>query len=187
MKTRLVRPALLAALVATSALAALPAQADGPRGRGGFPGPRMHSPGPSHSHHGYHDGRWGLWWLAGATWMFYPQPVYPYPPVVVQPAPVEPVIIQPAPQTTAQNWYYCDSAKAYYPYVQACTEGWRAVPATPPAAPQPPAPVSPQNNWYYCDSARAYYPYVQSCAEGWRATPVNPATGTPNIEGGRQP
>jgi len=29
-------------------------------------------------------------------------------------------------------WYYCDSAKAYYPYVPECKEGWREVPATPP-------------------------------------------------------
>jgi hypothetical protein len=190
MKNRLVSHTLLAVLAAASALATQPAQADGPRGRGGpggYSGPRMHSPGPSNSHHGYHDGRWGLWWLAGATWMFYPQPVYPYPQVVVQPAPVEPVIVQPAPQTTAQNWYYCDSAKAYYPYVQACAEGWRAVPATPPASGQNPAPAAAQNNWYYCDSAKTYYPYVQSCAEGWRATPANPPGGTPNTEGGRQP
>jgi len=30
-------------------------------------------------------------------------------------------------------WYYCDSAKGYYPYVNQCPEGWRSVPATPPA------------------------------------------------------
>ena len=30
------------------------------------------------------------------------------------------------------TWYYCDSAKSYYPYVSECKEGWRAVPATPP-------------------------------------------------------
>jgi hypothetical protein len=32
----------------------------------------------------------------------------------------------------AGNWYYCESAKAYYPYVAQCAEGWRTVPATPP-------------------------------------------------------
>ena len=40
-----------------------------------------------------------------------------------------------APQTAAPqsaNWYYCESAKAYYPYVAECKEGWRQVPATPP-------------------------------------------------------
>lgn len=33
------------------------------------------------------------------------------------------------------TWYYCDAAKAFYPYVQECKEGWRPVPATPPAPP----------------------------------------------------
>jgi hypothetical protein len=36
----------------------------------------------------------------------------------------------PAPQTS--NWYYCESAKAYYPYVVQCKEGWKQVPASPP-------------------------------------------------------
>ena len=31
----------------------------------------------------------------------------------------------------ANNWYYCESSRAYYPYVNECREGWRAVPATP--------------------------------------------------------
>jgi len=35
-------------------------------------------------------------------------------------------------ESSAGIWYYCDSAKAYYPYVSDCKEGWRAVPATPP-------------------------------------------------------
>jgi hypothetical protein len=40
-----------------------------------------------------------------------------------------------APQASASGtWFYCDSAKAYYPYVSECKEGWRAVPATPPLA-----------------------------------------------------
>ena len=29
-------------------------------------------------------------------------------------------------------WYYCDSAKGYYPYVSQCPEGWKTVPASPP-------------------------------------------------------
>lgn len=39
----------------------------------------------------------------------------------------------PAPQAPG-NWYYCESAKAYYPYVKECREGWRPVPANPPGA-----------------------------------------------------
>jgi len=38
----------------------------------------------------------------------------------------------PAPAT----WYYCESAKNYYPYVATCNEGWRSVPATPPPGPR---------------------------------------------------
>lgn len=37
-----------------------------------------------------------------------------------------------AAQPSTGNWYYCESSKAYYPYVQECREGWRQVPATPP-------------------------------------------------------
>ncbi|WP_374482734.1 hypothetical protein [Zoogloea sp.] len=189
MTTRLVHHVLLAFVATTTLLSTLPANADGPRGHahgpGGFAGPRGPIGSPGYWHHGHHDGRWGWWWVAGATWLFYPQPIYPYPPVVVQQSP-EPVVVQPAPQPVAQNWYYCDSAKAYYPYVQSCAEGWRSVPATPPAS--TPAPSSPQSNWYYCDSAKAYYPYVQSCPEGWRATPASaPAANTaPTVPGGAQ-
>ena len=39
------------------------------------------------------------------------------------------------PQPAAQLWYYCDSAKGYYPYVANCQSGWRTVPAQPPQAP----------------------------------------------------
>jgi len=56
-----------------------------------------------------------------------PPPPAGVPPVaqtVPAPAPAAP----PAPAM----WYYCESAKAYYPYVAECKEGWREVPATPP-------------------------------------------------------
>ena len=53
------------------------------------------------------------------------------------PAPAPPPQAAAAPgapgQSAAGTWYYCESAKGYYPYVPACKEGWRAVPATPPA------------------------------------------------------
>jgi len=39
-----------------------------------------------------------------------------------------------APPSSPGTWYYCASAKAYYPYVTECKEGWRSVPATPPQA-----------------------------------------------------
>jgi hypothetical protein len=105
--------------------------------------------------HGWHGGRLGWWWIAGGIWYFYPAPVYPYPdpyvpPVVaVSPQPVAPQTVVPAPaqpQQTAKLWYYCDSAKGYYPYVPSCSEGWRAVPAepTPQPAPQIAPPMPPQ-------------------------------------------
>jgi hypothetical protein len=37
-------------------------------------------------------------------------------------------------QPAAGTWYYCESAKSYYPYVSSCAEGWRSVPASPPPA-----------------------------------------------------
>ena len=37
-----------------------------------------------------------------------------------------------APAQPAPAWYYCESAKGYYPYVPECKEGWRTVPAAPP-------------------------------------------------------
>ena len=59
------------------------------------------------------------------------------------PAPTQAPAAGPAPQAAAPApapaqqpayWYYCRSAKAYYPYVKNCPEGWQAV------QPQPPAP-----------------------------------------------
>lgn len=40
------------------------------------------------------------------------------------------------PAAATGTWYYCDSAKGYYPYVSQCPEGWRSVPATPPGVPR---------------------------------------------------
>ena len=55
---------------------------------------------------------------------YYPYPVYEQPyPIYVQAAPV---------QQTIPTWYYCNSARAYYPYVANCPEGWQAVAAQPP-------------------------------------------------------
>jgi hypothetical protein len=86
--------------------------------------------------HDWHDGRYGWWWLVGGFWYFYPQPIYPYPTyvppaIVVQQAPPVPTGLPPA-----QSWYYCDNPQGYYPYVASCNGPWRAVPATPSAAPQ---------------------------------------------------
>jgi hypothetical protein len=86
-----------------------------------------------HWFHGEHLGRLGWWWIVGGAWYFYPAAVYPYPdpyvpPVVATPAP------PPLTQSRPQSWYYCPSAKGYYPYVADCPEGWN------PVVPQPTAP-----------------------------------------------
>ena len=57
----------------------------------------------------------------------------PEAPAVAQPAPGAPPTAAPAAQAPG-TWFYCDSAKGYYPYVSQCPEGWRSVPATPPPA-----------------------------------------------------
>jgi hypothetical protein len=48
------------------------------------------------------------------------------------PRPPQVVVVQPAPlpvRPPERMWYFCESAQAYYPYVQSCFEGWRAVQA----------------------------------------------------------
>lgn len=49
------------------------------------------------------------------------------------------VVVVPAPSVGSSEppaagvfYYYCDSARAYYPYVAQCPEGWRVLPTTPP-------------------------------------------------------
>jgi len=105
----------------------------------------------SHDGGHWHGSGWG-WWGLGlglglgleAAYQGYPYYVYPYypyaPPAVIidQPAPLllpegPTVVVPPSPPATA-NWYYCDSAKRYYPYVTQCPEPWRLVPAVPPGA-----------------------------------------------------
>lgn len=86
-------------------------------------------------HHGTHDGHFGWWWVVGGLWYFYPQPIYPYPDPYTPPVTVIQQSMPATPQSQAQNWYYCESAKSYYPYVPSCPEGWKMVPATPPGVP----------------------------------------------------
>jgi hypothetical protein len=73
-------------------------------------------------------------WVAGAPY-YYANDVYytaaqgGY--AVAQP-PMDAPVTQTQPPPAPATWYYCDSAKTYYPYVSECREGWRTVPATPP-------------------------------------------------------
>jgi hypothetical protein len=137
-------------------LSTTPAYAEGGHGGGhssgghfggGHAGGRYYGGGHAGGYHGggryygSYGGNFGWWWLGVAgIWYFTPGPYYPYsyypyanpyndpyvPPVVVAPQ-----TNAPAPQA-AKVWYYCDSAKGYYPYVPNCPEAWRTVPATPP-------------------------------------------------------
>lgn len=135
---RLAPLARFACIAALTSACILPAYAD----RGDFRRPGVR-PIAGHFDHrewrrgewiqGRHDGHLGWWWVVAGTWFFYPRPIYPYPPVVVQPSLPEPAIVQPAPQTAPPVWYYCPGADAYYPYVQRCPDGWRTVPAVPPS------------------------------------------------------
>ncbi len=88
----------------------------------------------------------GFWWGPPYPYWYYPYPYYPYPyypyyvyppgpPVVVreeppiyiqQQSPQPPPALPPAPAES--YWYYCQSAKAYYPSVPQCTEAWIQVP-----------------------------------------------------------
>jgi hypothetical protein len=77
---------------------------------------------------------WGGYWRPYAYGYPYAYP-HGYPPVVTVPStqlyvqPSAPAAAQPPPPT---YWYYCDQAKSYYPYVQQCPGGWRAVTPTSP-------------------------------------------------------
>jgi hypothetical protein len=66
----------------------------------------------------------------------YAQPPAQYAPPPAAYSPPAPQAPPPAgasgPGPGGDKWYYCDSAKGYYPYVPECKEGWRAVAAQPP-------------------------------------------------------
>jgi hypothetical protein len=131
----------------------------GGHGGGGYPS-GAHPSGGYHGG-GYHgDGHGGGWhgsgWyggiFVGAPWWYpysygypypypygyYPSPYYAYPPPVLEDPSVyierelapsaEPAPSAAPPQT---YWYYCASAKAYYPSVQKCREAWIKVPPPP--------------------------------------------------------
>ncbi|HEU4438720.1 MAG TPA: hypothetical protein VFT36_05690 [Methylomirabilota bacterium] len=84
----------------------------------------------------------GPYWGWGYPW-YYPPPYYYYPPPTVvveqppvyverQPAPAEAAPpAPPAPPAATAYWYYCPSAKAYYPSVPSCSEEWVKVPERP--------------------------------------------------------
>jgi hypothetical protein len=99
-------------------------------------GTALSSPATGHSH--WRGGVFigvGPWWgppyWGPYPYWWYPPPYY-YPPTVVIEQPR--VYIEqppPVPAPPPAYWYYCMSAKAYYPSVQTCPEDWVKVPARP--------------------------------------------------------
>jgi hypothetical protein len=64
-------------------------------------------------------------------WFPSPYPAYTYaPPLVIQPE-SQVYMQQPSSPAAPTYWYYCDDAKAYYPYTQQCPGGWLKVLPTP--------------------------------------------------------
>jgi hypothetical protein len=94
---------------------------------------------PSHSgqrHHGHTRVVVGGSFFYGP--MYYPYYPVPYYPPVPEYVPAEPpvVYIEQGQDPDSQVWYYCESARAYYPYAGECAEGWqRVVPDIPPQTP----------------------------------------------------
>jgi hypothetical protein len=91
--------------------------------------------------HHWHGGPRVFVGVGPAFWYPYPYYYYPYPyyytppPVVIQDPPVyvqQPGQAQTAPPAAAQPaegyWYYCSSAREYYPSVSTCPEAWVKVP-----------------------------------------------------------
>jgi hypothetical protein len=122
----------------------------GPGGwRGGGPG-GWRGGGPGGWRGGGHGGWYGGWrggvflgspWWWGGLYPYpywgypqsywdYPQSYYGYPPVGVEEGPSMYIQQEPAPSAAPSQayWYYCASAKAYYPKVQKCPEAWIKVP-----------------------------------------------------------
>ncbi|MDP2881549.1 MAG: hypothetical protein Q8N89_08220 [Azonexus sp.] len=90
---------------------------------------RHHGGGHGYGHHG-HGHRSGPGWVGPAAVLTITglaigaavaaqhsyAPVYSAPP-------------RPMPSADYGTWYYCGSSGQYYPYTNACPEGWQAVPA----------------------------------------------------------
>jgi hypothetical protein len=110
------------AIITALSLVALPAHADRGYERGGY------------GHHRGGGGGGNAWAglaiigaIAGLAIMAeHSRPVYVESPTYAAP----PVYAVPAP-AASENWYYCQSSATYYPYTNACPEGWQVVPARP--------------------------------------------------------
>ncbi|HUY04874.1 MAG TPA: hypothetical protein VMV33_16465 [Rhodocyclaceae bacterium] len=144
------RSALLALLVATGSVLAMPAWAD--RGGDRFHGDR----GWHGGYRGYHGDRdddhfgWGLGVLFGSALLwsalqprsaYYAQPAYPGPSFVTPYYDTPTVVLPPPPAADGWSeplapdgrwWYHCAKPEGYYPYVKRCLVGWEKLSPTPP-------------------------------------------------------
>jgi hypothetical protein len=89
-------------------------------------------------HYHSHGSRVSLGFVFGGP-LWYPAPVYGYPPAYYPPA----IVVEPAPrvyierddrvarQSSPGYWYYCRESNTYYPYVKGCAGPWERVPAQP--------------------------------------------------------
>jgi hypothetical protein len=110
----------------------------GGAGHHAFHGPRFHG----HRFHGprFRGPRLRSSVVIGTSIVFGPSlwpSWYPsYPPVYTAPVVVAPqTYIEPAPASV--YWYYCEDAKAYYPYVKECPSGWVPILTQPAPEAQP--------------------------------------------------
>ena len=132
--------------LALLAVSATPSHAWRGGGSGGGSG-NAHGGGSWRGGSGWHGGHvhgrffvgprfWGgapYWWGAPYPyWGYYGAPYYAYPPPVVVEeqtyAQAAPEPTPAAPQQPKAYWYYCASARAYYPTAPTCPEVWIKVP-----------------------------------------------------------
>ncbi len=78
----------------------------------------------------WHAHRYGWWWLAGATWVLYSTPVYPYPdpatvPLLITETPGYPPPVPPG--ISPASRYFCPGL-GFYPVVLRCPVYWQVVP-----------------------------------------------------------
>jgi hypothetical protein len=152
-RERMAMSKLMAVFFLTLALL-IGAAAPGLASRGGFQGGFHGGPHPGF-HGGFHPGfrshvfigvgpswwgpvYWGppYWWGPAYFYdpysYYYPSPYYAFPPLAVE---QPPIYVQQQPATTQSPpqaiWYYCGSAKAFYPKISDCPEAWIKVPPTP--------------------------------------------------------
>lgn len=106
------------------------------KGSGHF---QHHGSGHPHHHHGHGSVTFvGVGFGFAYPWYYPPPYYYPahypyYQPVVYQAEPAAYVEQSTTPAVEPAGWwYYCETSRAYYPYVKECPSGWQRVPAAPP-------------------------------------------------------